>query len=142
MLHFATHGQFSSNVDQTFILAWDKPITLYDLKDLIEKRQQPFRKAIDLLVLSACETAAGDKRASLGLAGVAVQAGTRSTIATLWSVDDESSSLFMETFYAALSQPGMTKSEALRQTQLKLLKDPDYRHPFHWAPYVLVGNWL
>ena len=142
VLHFATHGQFSSNVDQTFIMAWDKPITLYDLKDLIEKRQQPFRKAIDLLVLSACETAAGDKRASLGLAGVAVQAGTRSTIATLWSVDDESSSLFMETFYAALSQPGMTKAEALRQTQLKLLKDPDYRHPFHWAPYVLVGNWL
>jgi CHAT domain-containing protein/predicted negative regulator of RcsB-dependent stress response len=142
VLHFATHGQFSSNVDQTFILAWDKPINLYDLKDLIEKRQQPFRKAIDLLVLSACETAAGDKRASLGLAGVAVQAGTRSTIATLWSVDDESSSLFMETFYAALSQPGTTKAEALRQTQLKLLKDPDYRHPFHWAAYVLVGNWL
>jgi CHAT domain-containing protein len=142
VLHFATHGQFSSNVDQTFILAWDKPINLYDLKDLIEKRQQPFRKAIDLLVLSACETAAGDKRASLGLAGVAVQAGTRSTIATLWSVDDESSSLFMETFYAALSQPGTTKAEALRQTQLKLLKNPDYRHPFHWAPYVLVGNWL
>ncbi len=142
VLHFATHGQFSSNVDQTFILAWDKPINLYDLKDLIEKRQQPFRKAIDLLVLSACETAAGDKRASLGLAGVAVQAGIRSTIATLWSVDDESSSLFMETFYAALSQPGTTKAEALRQTQLKLLKDPDYRHPFHWAPYVLVGNWL
>jgi CHAT domain-containing protein len=141
VLHFATHGQFSSKVDQTFILAWDKPITLYDLKDLIEKRQQPFRTAIDLLVLSACETAAGDKRASLGLAGVAVQAGSRSTIATLWSVDDESSSLFMETFYAALSQPGITKSEALRQTQLRLLKDPDYRHPLHWAPYVLVGDW-
>ncbi len=141
VLHFATHGQFSSNVDQTFILAWDKPITLYELKDLIEKRQQPFRRAIDLLVLSACETAAGDKRASLGLAGVAVQAGTRSTVATLWSIDDESSSLFMETFYAALSQSGITKAEALRQTQLKLLKDPDYRHPFYWAPYVLVGDW-
>jgi CHAT domain-containing protein len=142
VLHFATHGQFSSNVDQTFILAWDKPITLYDLKDLIEKRQQPFSKPIDLLVLSACETAAGDKHASLGLAGVAVQAGTRSTIATLWTVDDESSSLFMETFYAALSKPGTTKAEALRQAQLKLLKDPDFRHPIHWAPYVLVGNWL
>lgn len=142
VLHFATHGQFSSNIDQTFILAWDKPITLYELKDLIEKRQQPFRRTIDLLVLSACETAAGDKHASLGLAGVAAQAGTRSTIATLWTVDDESSSLFMENFYAALSQSDMTKAEALRQTQLKFLKDPDYRHPFHWAPYVLVGNWL
>jgi CHAT domain-containing protein/predicted negative regulator of RcsB-dependent stress response len=142
VLHFATHGQFSSNIDQTFIMAWDKPITLYDLKDLIEKRQQPFSQAIDLLVLSACETAAGDKHASLGLAGMAVQAGTRSTIATLWTVDDESSSLFMETFYAALSQPGTTKAEALRQAQRKLLKDPDFRHPLHWAPYVLVGNWL
>jgi CHAT domain-containing protein len=142
VLHFATHGQFSSNIDQTFLLAWDKPITLYDLKDLIEKRQQPFHKAIELLVLSACETASGDRHASLGLAGVAVQAGTRSTIATLWTVDDESSSLFMETFYAALSQPGISKAEALRQAQLKLLKDPDFRHPLHWAPYVLVGNWL
>jgi CHAT domain-containing protein len=142
VLHFATHGQFSSNVDQTFILAWDKPITLYELKDLIEKRQQPFRRAIDLLVLSACETAAGDQRAALGLAGVAVQAGTRSTIATLWTVDDESSSLFMKYFYDALSQRGATKAEALRQAQLKFLKDPDYRHPFHWAAYVLVGNWV
>ncbi len=142
VLHFATHGQFSSNVNQTFILAWDKPITLYELKDLIEKRQQPFRRAIDLLVLSACETAAGDKRAALGLAGVAVQAGTRSTIATLWTVDDESSSLFMKFFYDALSQRGATKAEALRQAQLKFLKDPDYRHPFHWAAYVLVGNWV
>ncbi|WP_404783850.1 CHAT domain-containing protein [Altericista sp. CCNU0014] len=142
VLHFATHGQFSSNVDETFILAWDKPITLHELKDLIEKRQQPFRKAIDLLVLSACETAAGDKRAALGLAGVAVQAGARSTVATLWTVDDESSSLFMKYFYDALSQPGTTKAEALRQAQLRLLEDPDYRHPFHWAAYVLVGNWI
>lgn len=142
VLHFATHGQFSSNIDQTFIMAWDKPITLYDLKDLIEKQQQSFRKAIDLLVLSACETAAGDRHASLGLAGMAVQAGTRSTVGTLWTVDDESSSLFMETFYATLSVPGTTKAEALRQTQLKFLKDPDFRHPFNWAPYILVGNWL
>jgi CHAT domain-containing protein len=57
-------------------------------------------------------------------------------------VDDESSSLFMETFYGELAKPGSTKAEALRQTQLKLLKNPDFRHPFHWAAYVLVGNWL
>jgi CHAT domain-containing protein len=141
VMHLATHGQFSSNMDQTFILAWDKPLTLYDLKALIEKRQNPFRKAIDLLVLSACETAAGDNRAALGLAGVAVQSGTRSTVATLWTVDDESSSLFMQNFYAALAQPGATKANALRQAQLKLLSHPDYRHPFHWAAYVLVGSW-
>ncbi len=142
IVHLASHGQFSSNVDQTFIQAWDKPITLSELKDLLDPLQQRFHKVIDLLVLSACETATGDNRAALGLAGVAVQVGTPSTMATLWGVDDQSSSLFMEAFYNALSQPRTSKAEALRQTQLKFLKDKDYRHPFHWAAYVLVGNWL
>jgi CHAT domain-containing protein/tetratricopeptide (TPR) repeat protein len=141
-VHFATHGRFSSNVDQTFIMAWDKPITLYELKDLLEPQQQLFGNSIDLLVLSACETATGDNQAALGLAGIAVQAGIPSTMATLWNVDDESSSVFMEAFYKNLSQPGITKAEALRQTQLRFLKDRDYRHPLHWAAYVLVGNWL
>ncbi len=142
VVHLATHGQFSSKVDQTFILAWDRPIDLYELKSIIEQR--PFgrdRRAIDLLVLSACETAAGDSRAALGLAGMAVQSGASSTLATLWTVDDESSSLFMEQFYAALAQPGTTKAIALHTAQQALLRDPDYRHPFHWAPYVLIGNW-
>ncbi|HEY9825283.1 MAG TPA: CHAT domain-containing protein, partial [Stenomitos sp.] len=140
-LHLATHGQFSSTIDRTFVLAWDKPITLYDLRDLIEKRRQPSQKAIDLLVLSACETATGDRRAALGLAGVAAQSGTRSTVATLWNIDDESSGVFMKYFYDALAKPGTSKAEALQAAQLMLLQDPDYRHPFHWAAYVLVGSW-
>ncbi len=142
IVHLATHGKFSSKVDQTFILAWDRPIDLYELKSIIEQR--PFgstRRTIDLLVLSACETAAGDSRAALGLAGMAVQSGASSTLATLWIVDDESSSLFMKEFYAALAKPGTTKAIALHTAQKALLRDPDYRHPFHWAPYVLVGNW-
>jgi CHAT domain-containing protein len=92
--------------------------------------------------LSACETATGDKRAALGLAGVAVQAGARSTIASLWSLDDESGARFMGQLYRQLVNANVSKAEAVRQAQLALLRDPNFRHPRYWAPYVLLGNWL
>jgi len=142
VVHLATHGQFSSNADDTFILAWDKPIKLNELKDLLRSREQTTPEPIELLVLSACETAEGDKRAALGLAGVAIQAGARSTLASLWSLDDESGARLVGQFYKELATKQVTKAEALRQAQLSLLKDPDYRHPIHWAAYVLLGNWL
>ncbi|MEW6492917.1 MAG: CHAT domain-containing protein [Cyanobacteriota bacterium] len=142
IVHLATHGQFSSDPDKTFVLAWDKPIKVNELKDLLHSRDSIRAKAIELLVLSACETAEGDKRAALGLAGVAVQAGARSTLASLWSLDDESGARLISQFYRELATRTMTKAQALRQAQLSLLRDPDYRHPALWAPYVLVGNWL
>jgi CHAT domain-containing protein len=142
VVHLATHGQFSSNAQETFILAWDKPIEVTELSALLRKREQAGEEAIELLVLSACETATGDKRAALGLAGVAVQAGARSTLASLWSLDDESGAQFIGQFYRALSNRNLSKAEALRQAQLSLLRDPNFRHPRYWAPYVLVGNWL
>jgi CHAT domain-containing protein len=142
VVHLATHGQFSSNAQETFILAWDKPIEVTELSALLRKREQAREEAIELLVLSACETATGDKRAALGLAGVAVQAGARSTLASLWSLDDESGAQFIGQFYRALSNRNLSKAEALRQAQLSLLRDPNFRHPRYWAPYVLVGNWL
>ncbi|MBX9259246.1 CHAT domain-containing protein [Desmonostoc muscorum CCALA 125] len=142
VVHLATHGQFSSNADETFVLAWDKPIKLNELKDLLRSREQTTPEPIELLVLSACETADGDKRAALGLAGMAIQAGARSTLASLWSLDDESSARLIGQFYKELATKQVTKAEALRQAQLSLLKDPDYRHPIHWAAYVLLGNWL
>lgn len=142
VVHLATHGQFSSNANETFILAWDKPIEVTELSALLRKREQAREEAIELLVLSACETAEGDKRAALGLAGVAVQAGARSTLASLWSLDDESGAQFIGQFYRALSSNNTSKAEALRQAQLSLLRDPNFRHPRYWAPYVLVGNWL
>jgi CHAT domain-containing protein len=95
-----------------------------------------------LLVLSACRTAAGDRRAALGLAGVAVRAGARSTIASLWSLDDDSGAAMMQAFYQELQQPQMSKAEALRRAQRSLLADPRYAAPRFWAPYVLLGNWL
>lgn len=142
VVHLATHGQFSSKANETFILAWDKPIEVTELSALLRKREQARDEAIELLVLSACETATGDKRAALGLAGVAVQAGARSTLASLWSLDDESGAQFIGQFYRALSSRNLSKAEALRQAQLSLLRDPNFRHPRYWAPYVLVGNWL
>ena len=141
IVHLATHGQFSSNPEETFILTWDDKVKVKEFENLLRFREQRNTTPIELLVLSACQTAAGDKRAALGLAGVAVRSGARSTLATLWSVKDESTAELMTEFYQLLAQ-GMSKSEALRTAQLKLLKQPQYNHPFYWAPFILVGNWL
>ncbi len=150
VVHFATHGQFSSKADETFILTWDGEINVKELNEFLASTQTPGKNSqskqrtpIELLVFSACETAAGDDRAALGLAGMAVRSGARSTIAALWAVKDEATALFMVEFYRILSStPGISKAEALRQTQLTLLQNRQYQHPFYWAPFVLVGNWL
>ncbi|MEM7792898.1 MAG: CHAT domain-containing protein [Cyanobacteria bacterium P01_C01_bin.118] len=142
VVHLATHGQFSSNPEETFILAWDNPIQINTLNRLLRNSEQSRQDAIELLVLSACETATGDKQAALGLAGVAVRAGARSTLASLWTIDDETSAVLMQQFYRVLTSNPTTKASALRQAQLALLKNPRYQHPRYWAPYVLVGNWL
>ncbi|MEN8447504.1 MAG: CHAT domain-containing protein, partial [Cyanobacteria bacterium J06555_13] len=142
IVHLATHGKFSSNLDETFILAWDRRIPVVEMSDLLKTGDLNRQDPIELLMLSACETAAGDNRAALGLAGIALQSGTRSTLASLWSVDDASSALFVEQFYQQLNQPDTSKANALRQAQLALLQNADYRHPRYWSAYVLIGNWL
>jgi CHAT domain-containing protein len=141
IVHLATHGQFSSEAEKTFLLTWDGRINVKEFDQLLEGRNRRDRRPIELLILSACQTAAGDKRAALGLAGVAVRSGARSTIATLWSVQDASTALLMTQLYESLRKPGMTRAETLRQAQLTLLRSPNYQHPFYWAPFVLVGNW-
>lgn len=142
IVHFATHGQFSSQLDETFILAWDSRINILELDSLLTAKSLSDRTPIELLILSACQTASGDNRASLGLAGMAVRAGARSTVGTLWSVNDESTSELMSLFYKFLNQNKLTKVEALRAAQLELLKNKFFQHPFYWSPYILVGNWL
>jgi CHAT domain-containing protein len=142
VVHIATHGQFSSDPDRTFLLAWDKPIKVNELNDLLRTREQRQEQAIELLVLSACETATGDKRAALGLAGVAVRAGARSTLASLWNVADASTALLMSQFYQELAKNQTNPAQALRLAQIALLKNPQYQSPMFWAAYVLVGNWL
>lgn len=142
IVHLATHGQFSSRAEDTFILAWDKPLNVNEISAILRTGDQTRQTPIELLILSACETAAGDDRAALGLAGIAVQAGARSTIASLWSLDDESGALLVGKLYNQLINPDNSKAEALRQAQLALLNDPDYRAPYFWSAFVLVGNWL
>jgi CHAT domain-containing protein len=141
IVHLATHGQFSSNADGTFILTWDGRINVKQLDQLLRAREGKLNP-IELLVLSACQTATGDKRAALGMAGVAVRSGARSTLASLWSVSDRSTASLMIEFYRELGKPGVTKAEALRRAQVALLHQDDYTSPYYWAPFVLLGNWL
>ncbi len=143
IVHLATHGQFSSKKDQTYVLTWDQQMGITTLNSLLQVSELNRSGPIELLVLSACETATGDKQAALGMAGMAVRAGARSTIASLWQINDEGTSILMSRFYQELAKGKTTKAEALRQAQLVILKEPRFRqHPYFWAPYVLVGNWL
>ncbi|MEM1172529.1 MAG: CHAT domain-containing protein [Cyanobacteria bacterium P01_H01_bin.35] len=148
VIHIATHGEFSSNIEDTFILTWDEKINVEELRNMIRSGIQQTRP-IELLVLSACRTATGDNRATLGLAGIAVRAGARSTIASLWYVSDEATAALMKNLYQELINPEITKAEALRRAQQQLLKDAqtgvinsEFEHPYFWSTFILVGNWL
>jgi CHAT domain-containing protein len=141
VLHIASHGHFGKDVEETFVLAFDARLTVDRLSDcvgLFRFREEP----LDLLTLSACETAAGDDRAALGLAGIAVRAGARSALATLWHVSDPASYRLVVEFYRRLRDPGVSRASALQSAQLALLKDPRYDHPCYWAPFLLINNWL
>lgn len=140
IIHVATHGQFSSDPNQTLILAWDNPINISQFSTLLNGRNGD-QLSLELLTLSACETAQGDKRSALGLAGVAVQSGARSTLASLWLVDEASTAELMAEFYKNL-QAGLPKAEAKRQAQLTLRRNPQTANPYLWGSFVLVGGWL
>jgi len=139
VVHMATHAQFESDYRRSFLLAHDDLITMDELEDAVGGQRFSDRP-VDLLVLSACSTAAGDERAALGLAGVAVKAGARSALASLWAVNDESTALLVGEFYRQLAA-GAGKAAALRGAQLALLNDARYSHPSHWAPFLMIGDW-
>jgi CHAT domain-containing protein len=139
VVHLATHGEFSSDPEKTFILTWDALLNVNEFDHLLRDSNEKRSSTIELLVLSACKTAEGDKRAALGLAGVAVRAGARSTLATLWSVDDRSTADLMSEFYRELNA-GVNKAEALQRAQLAVFAKE--KSPYFWAPFVLLGNWL
>lgn len=141
IVHLATHGEFSSRLEDTFILTWDNRITINQLSNLLQASDVRRQRPIELLVLSACETAEGDDRAALGLAGVAVRSGARSTVASLWPLNDAAAPVLMVQFYQNLASGNITKAEALRQAQLSLLRDPQFNPPYFWSAVVLVGNW-
>ena len=138
--HIASHGEFAGDVRRSFVLSYDGKIGMDELARYIgfnRVRDDP----VDLLTLSACHTAVGDERAALGLAGIAVKAGARSALASLWPIHDEATSLLMTEFYRQLREPGVSKAEALRRGQTKLLGITRYRHPGYWSAFVLIGSW-
>ena len=142
IVHLATHGQFSSDPQNAFLLTSNGEIGINDLDSLFRVRGQLRPDNVELLILSACETAIGDELAALGIAGAAFRAGARSAIASLWTLDDAFGVEFTREFYRHVGQPGVTKAKALQLAQKSLLANPQYEHPRYWATYVLIGNWL
>lgn len=140
--HLATHGEFSSDYQKSFLLTYDGKFTLPQLEKAVDTRKLAGEQPLDLLVLSACKTAAGDERAALGLAGVAVQAGARSVLASLWYISDKAATRLMDHFYQELTVPGNSKAESLRLAQIALIDQPQTSHPSNWAPFMLIGSWM
>jgi CHAT domain-containing protein len=138
VIHIASHGFFGDSAQESFLLAFDNVIRIDDLQKLIADNGAQ-TGAIDLLTLSACDTATGDDRAPLGFAGAAIKAKARSVVGTLWAVSDNAAQQFMEVFYSDLAQRG--KAEALAQAQRSLIQSPRFSHPYYWAPMLLIGDW-
>jgi CHAT domain-containing protein len=172
IVHLATHGQFGGSLEDTFVLTWDDRININQLSQVLQASDINRDEPIELLVLSACQTATGDRYAALGLAGVAVQAGARSTLASLWFVNDRATSDLMASFYQQLIQDGTSRAKALQRAQIALItsdevasesdrsntatieivdqrteqpsvrRSDDLSHPYYWASFTLIGNWL
>lgn len=141
IIHIACHGEFKGKAGESFLVASDRKIQLDDLEQAIRPKKY-LGHPVELLCLSACRTAAGDDRAALGLAGAAVKSGSRSVLATLWYIDDQSASRIMVDFHRRLlAGGGIHKAEALRQAQLAHLREDPIAHPRQWAPFILIGNW-
>ncbi len=147
VVHLSTHGVFSSNREQTFIVTSDidnNTIKIDDFQNLLNPQAKSRNKNIELLVLSACQTASGDEKAALGMAGVALRSGANSTIASLWPVSAKGTTELMKEFYANLTNfdGEMSRAKALREAQISLMKQDKYQHPFYWAAFTLIGSWL
>lgn len=142
-IHFATHGILNEDFPgrSCLVLALDD-----DLKeDGFLQLNEVFNLKLDadLVVLSACHTGGKlvDGEGLIGLSRAFFYAGARSVIMSLWAVNDRSTASLMERFYYYLCQ-GKKESEALRFAKLELLKGgiQSLQHPYHWAPFVLMGK--
>ncbi|MEA5418177.1 CHAT domain-containing protein [Spirulina sp. CCNP1310] len=144
VIHMATHGKFGIDAENTFLLGYDQTLSLAELDSMLRSRASNKSNAqpVALLTMSACQTAAGDNRSALGIAGAAVRAGVQATLATLWYINDEATVPLIEEFYRQWRGGEITKAEALRRAQLRMINDPSFNHPAVWSPFVLVGNWL
>lgn len=170
IIHLATHAEFQSgDNNQSYIQLWDQQLTLQDLREVATQSKWNGTPTIELLVLSACQTALGDKDAELGFTGLAIQSGVKSALGSLWFVSDEGTLGLMTEFYKSLKTAPI-KSAALRQAQIALLSgqvrvtddaqlvladgtqidlpdiaaergEVDFTHPYYWSSFTMVGNW-
>ncbi|MBN4004059.1 CHAT domain-containing protein [Nostoc sp. LPT] len=141
IIHIATHGQFGTIPEDSFLVTGNnKKITITQLESDI-RRFSGGSEPMELLVLTACQTGVGDDRATLGMAGITVQAGVRSALASLWYVDDVFTKELVVKFYENLRSQ-MSKAEALKEAQKALINQNKKIHPAQWAPFILIGNWL
>jgi CHAT domain-containing protein len=150
IVHLATHGKFGIDSRDTFLVTgqqiaaaapppYNEKLTMNQLYQILQAVENP----LELLTLTACETAVGSARDALGLAGLSIQAGVKSAIASLWQVDDQSTAELITQFYQNLNQ-GMGRAKALQAAQKNWLQQhiDMQRHPGFWAALTLVGNWL
>jgi len=141
LIHIATHGVFGGTPEESFLLTYNDKLTMNILEKVINLGKFREQK-VELLTLSACQTALGNERAAMGLAGVAVKAGVKGVIATLWFVDDEATSLAIREFYRQLKIPGLSKAKAMQNVQKQLIAQRRYWHPLYWGPFLVIGNWM
>jgi CHAT domain-containing protein len=141
VVHIASHGEFRPEASESFVLTYAGKLSMNRLAQVIARTRLRAYEPLELLVLPACETAAGDDRSALGLAGVALQAGARSAVATLWSVNDDATALLMTRFYPGIGQ-GHSRADALRAAQMSLVADHRFAHPIYWSPFLMIGSWL
>ena len=141
ILHIASHGVFGGDANSSYIMTYDDLLTMNRMDFLLRDRESD-TNPIELLTLSACETAEGNERSPLGFSGAAIKAKAKSVIGTLWPVGDEAARKIMEKFYEGYTRGKLSKSAALRNAQRELLRDDNLSHPFFWAPFVVIGNWM
>jgi CHAT domain-containing protein len=145
IVHLATHGKFGIDSRDTFLVTGkqvqndNEKLTMNQFYQIL----QTIGKPLELLTLTACETAVGSDRDALGIAGISLQAGAKSAIASLWQVDDRATAELIGQFYQNLSQ-GMGRAKALQTSQKSWLATHAdmQQHPGYWAALMLVGNWL
>jgi len=143
VVHFATHGEFNDRQPLQSGLLLSKDTENDGYLQVHEIFGLNFRKT-NLVILSACDTAIskiynGDDL--VGLSRAFIYAGTPALLATLWSVDDQSTYILMKDFYNYWYNQGFDKIEALRKAQNSLKAMPIYSHPFYWAPFIIIGDW-
>ena len=159
-LHFATHGFFNDAAPLLSAIVLALPGKKSSQDGFLTAREIfDLDLNADLVVLSACNTARGEKRSGEGIVGLTwalFAAGAPTQVVSQWAVNDESTALLMKRFYANLIQKHMHKGEALRHAALSLkdgtgkssgagpagnAQKRDYRHPYYWAPFILMGDW-